>query len=83
MPKITETRNKTHGDFSNNARVSQMVKDYFRTQEGWYCLTPIQREALDMICLKASRIVSGKAGVADHWIDIAGYAELARQEIEG
>lgn len=78
---LTQTRNKTHGDFGENAHVSQHIKDFLREQDGWKDLTPVQKEAIDMICLKLSRIVSGKSGVADHWDDIGGYAALASQEI--
>lgn len=82
MTKITETRNKIHGSFSENARVSQHIKDLMRSCAGYSKLTNVQREAVDMIALKLSRIISGKASVADHWVDIGGYADLAVQEIE-
>lgn len=37
-----------------------------------------QREALDHIAGKLSRIFSGQAGFVGHWEDVSGYAELAR-----
>ena len=80
--KITQVRHKTHGDFGDNAYVSQRLKDVLH-RPTWNALTDVQKEAVDMICLKLSRIVSGKSGEKDHWVDIAGYADLARQEIEG
>jgi hypothetical protein len=33
-------------------------------------------EALEMICTKIARILSGNPNDPDHWKDIAGYAEL-------
>jgi hypothetical protein len=42
----------------------------------------VQREALDYIAGKLSRILSGQPGHADHFRDIAGYAELAARECE-
>lgn len=83
MSKITDSRNKTHGSFAENARVSQHIKNFMRSCAGYSKLTNVQRESIDMIALKLSRIVSGRAGVQDHWDDIGGYAELASQEIRG
>lgn len=74
---ITE-RNKTHGDFDENARVAQSFKDIMRGAAGWSYTTLAQRQALDEIATKISRIVSGRMFFADHWIDIEGYAALGR-----
>jgi hypothetical protein len=41
-----------------------------------------QIEALDMIALKLSRILSGQANFKDHWDDIAGYAKLGAEACE-
>jgi hypothetical protein len=70
---ITE-RNTTHGDFDRNAQISQDIKAIFRASPGWEFLTYRQKEALDVIALKQSRILSGRAEFPDHWIDIEGYA---------
>jgi len=72
-PHITTIRNETHGDFAENAFVSQSIKRLYTKN----VLSDVHREALDMIALKISRIVSGKADVKDHWLDIQGYAKLA------
>ncbi len=80
MSKIQETlndRKKTHGSFSNVAIVAQQLKNICCTEE----LTPIQQEALDMICSKIARIVTGNSAFADHWHDIAGYAILVEEDI--
>jgi len=68
-------RNKTHGSFETNAEISQTLKLVLREhQDG---LSLVQVEAVDMICLKLSRIHSGQSDFRDHWDDIAGYAKLA------
>lgn len=72
-------RQATHGNFADNARISQYLKRYFRTEKGHFGLPDVQQEAIDMICLKLSRIMSGQADYADHWNDIAGYAKLAAE----
>lgn len=71
-------RQKTHGDFSRNAEVSQSLK-YIFEKYGAADLPPEHREALDMIALKISRLLSGQSLYADHWDDIAGYAKLASE----
>lgn len=78
---LTE-RGKTHGSFTKNAAVSQGIKRLLRSEHGWTSLTDVQREAVDMICCKLSRIMSGQGGFQDHWSDISGYASLAEQEIQ-
>jgi hypothetical protein len=37
------------------------------------------KEALDMIALKLSRILSGQANFKDHWLDLSGYSLLAAE----
>jgi hypothetical protein len=36
-----------------------------------------------MICHKLGRIVNGDPNYADSWIDIAGYAKLVADRLEG
>lgn len=89
MTTITPTRSsllqeraKTHGDFRSNAAISQRLKKIVRENTTIVChpaLSDVHREALDMICLKLSRILSGQADFKDHWDDIAGYAQLAAE----
>jgi hypothetical protein len=73
-------RGKTHGRFATNAQLSQHLKDLFRSAPGWPAMSDVQREALDCIALKVSRILSGDSRFADHWDDIAGYARLGGSE---
>lgn len=74
---LLSARKGTHGDFGMNASVSQSLKLTLRCREGWNDLTAIERESIEMICLKISRIMSGQSSYHDHWDDIAGYAKLA------
>lgn len=76
---VTSDRNSTHGSFDENARISQELKNVIRSCDGE--LTDAQREALDMICLKLSRILSGHANFKDHWTDISGYAQLVEKHL--
>ena len=78
---LLREREKTHGDFRSNAAISQSLKHIFarNTTKVAEDLCPVHREALDMIALKLSRILSGQADFRDHWDDIAGYAKLASE----
>jgi len=42
-----------------------------------------QWEALEMIVHKIGRIVNGNPDVVDHWVDIAGYAKLVSDRLQG
>jgi len=77
---LTAERNSTHGDFRTNARLSQKLKFVFRSYDGWDHLDDVEKEVLDMISLKISRILSGRSLEKQHWEDIEGYAHLALKE---
>lgn len=74
-------RGKTHGDFTVHAEVTQRLKLVMLHYDSWKKLTPVQREALEMIAHKIGRILAGNADYCDHWDDIAGYARLVSQRI--
>lgn len=79
-PVLLQERSKTHGSFDMNATISQRLKNEFKKAHPHYeNLCPVHKEALDMIALKISRILSGQAGFQDHWDDIAGYAHLGSE----
>jgi len=71
---------RTHGDFQANAYCSQQLKAAIRECVAGPLDSDMQ-EALDMICLKMSRILTGDPRVKDHWSDIAGYAELIARRL--
>lgn len=73
-------RQKTHGDFIVHARIAQHLKTI--CAQAPKALTPVQQEALDMICHKMARILAGNPNHADHWIDIAGYATLVEESLD-
>jgi len=77
-PVLSE-RQQTHGDFKTNAEISQTLKNIF---SGYTIHNPVHREALDMIAVKLSRILSGQPHHADHWLDISGYALLAVEQCD-
>lgn len=76
---LLDEREKTHGDYNKTAMISQILKAVVREYSD--DMEPIMMESLDMICTKISRILSGSASEKDHWIDIAGYAELVYRKL--
>lgn len=84
---LVNERGKTHGDFADHARITQLLKDVIkielvrRHQRGQPKLTSTQKESIDMILHKIGRVVAGEAGFQDHWDDIAGYAKIARADV--
>lgn len=80
VENILNEREKTHGDFALNAEIAQHLRAFFRVY-GFDGFTPVEREALDMIALKLSRVLSGQSGCKDHWVDIAGYATLVANRL--
>jgi hypothetical protein len=77
---LLATRQSTHGSFQDNAILSQLLKKVIRTAPGWERLTDVEREAMDMICLKFSRVLSGKSRERQHWEDIVGYGKLVEEQ---
>lgn len=79
---ITE-RGSRYGKFKDGAEIMQSLKDTMRNVDGWNNLTASQKEALDMIQHKIGRILNGDPTYDDSWKDIAGYATLIVNELNG
>lgn len=75
-------RAKTHGDFADNAQVSQNLKTVIHNAVEYQHLSMMQKESLDLICTKIGRILSGNQNEPDHWHDIAGYATLVENTLK-
>jgi hypothetical protein len=78
-------RGSRYGTFQGHATVSQMYKNMTVAflQERKKYLQNDQQEALDMIFHKIARIINGDPNYADSWVDIAGYAKLVADRLEG
>lgn len=75
-------REAKYGDFKIQAEFAQALKYLMRDHvEGWRRLSSAQREALDMIQHKISRILNGDPTYRDSWTDIIGYAKLIEREL--
>lgn len=76
-------RGSRYGKFKDGAEIMQSLKDTMRDIDGWNNLTASQKEALDMIQHKIGRILNGDPTYDDSWKDIAGYATLIVNELNG
>ena len=85
IDKILDERGARYGKFKNHANISQRLKyvvaDALSNRKG--VIEDDQHEALDMICHKIARIVNGDPDYADSWVDIAGYAQLVADRLQG
>ena len=75
-------RGSRYGTFADNAAISQDLKKVMQASPNWSRLRPSQREALDVISSKISRVLTGDPEYADNWEDIAGYAVLVKKELD-
>jgi Domain of unknown function (DUF6378) len=81
---LTE-RGARYGRFVDHARITQTLKTLVRshrTEQG-VVLDHDQQEAMDMILHKIGRIINGDPNYADSWVDIAGYAKLVADRLQG
>ena len=82
---ILNTRATTYGSFADVARMAQRLKNVAHTSAGEQGKTfaADQAEALDMIFSKLARILNGDPNHTDSWTDIAGYATLVADRLQG
>ena len=80
-----DARAVEYGKFIEGAEVMQMLKRVVLNalNNRDKTLAHDQAEAMDMIIHKIGRIVNGNPDVVDHWLDIAGYAKLVADRLEG
>lgn len=81
-----DERGQRYGKFVENSEATQQLKKvisiYVRRKPVGF-LAADQQEALDMICHKIGRIINGDPDYADSWHDIAGYAQLVADRLNG
>lgn len=83
---IIEEREATHGAFADSARIAYRLTSVI-TEEAERCKSDpgghdaVISMALTAIAVKIGRALAGDPTHLDHWVDIAGYAELVAAEI--
>jgi hypothetical protein len=82
---ILDERGKKYGSYLEQTKIREQLtrvmdgalRDRKKTMES------DQNDALIMIAVKISRIVNGDPNYPDNWRDIAGYATLVADRLEG
>ncbi len=83
LSNILDERGSRYGKFINHALIAQELKHVMKATGKWANLEDDQKESLEMIVHKIGRILNGDPNYADSWIDIAGYAQLVADRLEG
>lgn len=85
VDQILDQRATQYGKFIEGAEVMQTLKQVVRTsiQKRGTALAFDQLEAIDMIIHKLGRIINGNPDNVDSWRDVAGYATLVADRLEG
>lgn len=85
VDKTLDARAEMYGKFKDGAALMQAIKRVLADHAAQHGKTfaDDQWEALEMIVHKIGRIVNGDPDVTDHWVDIAGYATLIADRLEG
>ena len=82
---ILQERALQYGTFVSLAKTAQEFKSVLYKELGSRNkrLADDQAEALDMILHKIARVINGDANHVDSWADIAGYATLVAERLQG
>ena len=83
--RVLNARGQDYGKFRDSAALTQGIKRLLADHAARHnkLFADDQWEALEMIVTKIARIVNGSPDKVDHWVDIAGYATLVADRLEG
>jgi hypothetical protein len=85
IDETLDERAQDYGKFKDGAALMQGIKrllaDHARVHNKTFA--DDQWEALEMIVHKMARIVNGNPDKVDSWTDIAGYAKLVADRLQG
>lgn len=80
--KLIESREKTHGEFLDNANMTWDLMDICMQSRNWPTLPQHMKHAVYMTMHKMSRMLGGDPFEVDHWADNAGYSTLIVQRLK-
>ena len=85
IDETLDARAQDYGKFKDGAALMQGIKRLLADHAAKHNKTfnDDQWEALEMIVHKIGRIVNGNPDKVDHWVDIAGYAKLIADRLQG
>lgn len=83
LDAVLNERGSRYGSFIKHAVITQRLKAVMSDTDNWIALNDDMVEALEMIAHKIGRILNGDPTYADSWVDIAGYAQLVADRLQG
>ena len=85
VDETLDERAKDYGKFKDGAALMQGIKRLLADHAAKHdkLFADDQWEAIEMIVHKMGRIVNGNPDKVDHWVDIAGYATLVSDRLQG
>lgn len=86
VSKILDERGSRYGKFVDVAKATSQIQTVVYSHMTSFKRTALDDDkmlALDMICHKLARIVVGDSDYVDNWVDIAGYAMLVADRLNG
>lgn len=78
---LLEAKDKEHGHVEDVSDAVCGMWNIFYGSRNYVTMTRVERMCMHMIMMKLARAMSGSR-LKDHWVDIAGYAQLVVNEIE-
>ena len=83
--EILADRGSRYGNYLEQASIARDIRRAVFNNMGSRAkkLAPDQHDAIHMIAVKLSRIANGDPDYVDNWRDIAGYATLVAERLEG
>lgn len=81
--QVLTERGTRYGNYLEQTAISNKIKESMQEIPTYWDMATDQKDALEMIAVKMSRIVNGDPDYADNWADIAGYATLVKDRLEG
>lgn len=76
-------RGGRYGTFETHADFAERINQVYESSDNWSTMKPDAKEALRIIANKIGRILNGDPEYNDNWHDIAGYAILVENRING
>lgn len=85
VDEILDKRAEQYGSYMHSSSVAIKLKQVIHNSMVQYDtqLFPDQLQSLDMIATKIARILTGNPSHLDSWVDIAGYAKLVSDRLQG
>lgn len=81
IDQILEERGTTHGNYLEQSKTAQQLKSIVRLMPNWNSMMLDQRESIESMMTKVSRIGHGDVNHVDAWADLMGYPRLVYKRL--